>query len=345
MSLTTVSVLIPLLDDIGGIGACLDAVLAQQTDSCRITEIVVADGGSQDGSREVVAGCLDSRVRLLDNPDRYVPGAMNRAIRATTGEVIVRVDSHTILEPDYVETAVRVLAETGADVVGGPMRPIGATAFGEAVSWALRSPWGIGGSRFHDETYEGAVDSAYMGVFPRRTFEEMGGYDPAFVRNQDDELTYRIRERGGTVWLSPRIRSHYEPRGSVRGLLRQFRGYGRFKPLVLVTHPSGVRLRHLAPPATALGWLVGGAGMVTGGRRRLLAIPAAAHLVAVAVAARRGDGRYQDRALALLAMHLGYGVGFLEGVGALVSGERSAGPPDVSAAAGPSRGAPPASAT
>lgn len=345
MAHTTVSVLIPLLDDIGGIGRCLDAVVSQRTDSCRITEIVVADGGSTDGSRDVVAEWPDPRVQLLDNPDRYVPGAMNRALGASTGEVIVRVDSHTTIEPDYVETAVQVLEETGADAVGGPMRPVGATPFGEAVAWALRSPWGIGGSRFHDETHEGPVDSAYMGVFPRRTFERVGGYDPAFVRNQDDELTYRIREQGGTVWLSPRIRSHYEPRGTIRALVRQFRGYGRFKPLVLLTHPSGLRLRHLAPPAVVLAWLAAGVGLVAGERQRLLTVPAAAHLVAVAAAAGTGDGRYRDRVVALLGMHLGYGAGFLEGLADVLRGARSAGPPDVSAAAGPSPAAQPPGAT
>ena len=204
---------------------------------------------------------------LLDNPDRFVPYALNLAVEEAPSPVIVRVDSHAVIAPDYVDAAVATLFRTGADVVGGPMRPTAETPVGRAVAWALTSRWGVGGSRFHLEGAAGETDSVYMGVFPRATFERFGRFDERFSRNQDDEFTYRVREQGGRVVLDPAMRSTYTPRDDFGALYRQFRGYGRFKPLVLRTHPSGLRLRHLAPPLVALAWAALPLGVV---RRRFL---------------------------------------------------------------------------
>lgn len=317
----TVSVVIPLLNDADGIEPCLGSILAQAGSLADVREILVVDGGSTDGSRALVEtlASADGRIRILDNPDRFVPQAMNRAIREARGDVIVRVDSHTTIAEDYVDAAVAVLDETGADAVAGPMRPTGASRFGEAVAWAMSSRWGIGGSRFHLEDQDCESESAYMGVFPRWSFERFGLYNTAFRRNQDDELTYRIRELGGRVWLSPRLRSIYTPRGDALSLFRQFRGYGRFKPLVLLAHPTGARVRHLIPAASAAAWLA----LPLSIKWPAAGVPAACHLVAVTgAAARATQGGLGHRVAALMAMHLGYGFGFLAGLGHLAAGER-----------------------
>jgi glycosyltransferase involved in cell wall biosynthesis len=331
--ISTVAVVVPLFDDVDGIGRCLESISNQRSARSRVLDIVVADGGSTDGSRLVVDGWArrDPRVRLIDNPDRWVPGGLNRAIEATSAEVIVRVDSHAVIDDDYIDRAVDVLQATGADVVGGGMRPASDEPFGRAVAWALSTRWGIGGSRFHLDGEEGWTDSVYMGVFRRSTFERFGLYNPTFRRNQDDELTYRIREGGGKVWLSPTIRSSYTPRADAGSLYRQFRGYGRFKPLVLLAHPSGTRPRHAVPALAAIGW--GLVPLAAIRRSALLAVPATAHLVVVGLAAaqgRRSRSRFGDRAIALLAMHIGYGIGLMEGVYGLLRGERPGRPPDVS---------------
>jgi glycosyltransferase involved in cell wall biosynthesis len=307
-----VTVAIPLFNDREGIGACLEAVLGQQEAASRVEAVLVVDGGSTDGSREVVAEAAqkDPRVRLLDNPERFVPFALNHAVDAAPSPVIVRVDSHAVIGPDYVDAAVTTLARTHADVVGGPMRPVGDTPVGRAVAWALTSRWGIGGSRFHRDDEAGETDGVYMGVFPRATFERFGRFDERFSRNQDDEFTYRVREMGGRVVLDPAMQSSYSPRADFGALYRQFRGYGRFKPLVLRTHPSGLRLRHLAPPAVALAWAALPLAVV---RRRFLVIPLV-HVAAVAAAAEPGKPGWLARVRALLTMHLGYGFGFLRGL-------------------------------
>jgi succinoglycan biosynthesis protein ExoA len=149
-----------------------------------------------------------------------------------------------------------------------------------------------------------------MGVFPMATFERFGRFDERFSRNQDDEFTYRVREQGGRVFLDPAMRSVYTPRDSFTALYRQFRGYGRFKPLVLRNHPSGLRPRHLAPPAVALAWSALPLALF---RRRFLIVPVV-HLAAVAVAAEPSRPGWAQRARALLTMHLGYGFGFLRGL-------------------------------
>lgn len=309
---TPVTVIVPLYNDRAGIGPCLDAICAQDHDVGEITEILVVDGGSTDGSREVVEAraARDPRIRLLHNPKRFVPAGLNRALDLATSPVIVRVDSHTVLAPDYVDHAVTALERTGADVVGGPMRPHADSPVGAAVAWALCSRFGIGGSRVHREDAEGESDAVYMGVFRRETFERFGRFDERFARNQDDEFTYRVRERGGRVWLDPGLRSTYTPRSDFRALWRQFCGYGRFKPLVLRAHPRGTRPRHLAPPAAAVAWLAAPFAL----RWPWLAAPALVHVTAVACAAEPGRPGWWNRSRALLVMHLGYGWGFLRGL-------------------------------
>ncbi|MCZ7531185.1 MAG: glycosyltransferase family 2 protein [Acidimicrobiia bacterium] len=310
---TPVTVIIPLFNDREGIARCCASLEHQRADFSTIREILVVDGGSTDGSRAAVADCMnrDPRIRLIDNADRFVSQALNLAVGEASTDVFVRVDSHTTVADDYVDTAVETLEATGADVVGGPMRPRGKDAFGKAVAWALQSRWGIGGSRFHRADYEGEADSVYMLVFTRSTIESFGAFDEQQVRNQDDEYTYRVRARGGRVWLTPRLRSTYEPRSDPAGLAKQFFGYGRYKPRVLKRNPSGMRLRHVAPPAAALAWCV----LPLGLRDRRLAAPAVAHLLGISgAAASEGRSGWSDRVTALWIMHVAYGAGFLVGL-------------------------------
>jgi len=310
---TPVTVIVPLFNDREGIVRCCASLTEQRSEVSTIREILVVDGGSTDGSREAVSAfaARDARVRLLDNPDRFVSHALNLAVSRGTSDIFVWISSHATVADDYVDVAVATLEATGADVVGGPMRPKGKGRFGEAVAWALRSRWGIGGSRFHRDDYEGEADSVYMLVFTRTTFERFGPFDECQVRNQDDEYTYRVRSQGGRVWLTPMLHSSYEPRSEPVGLATQFFGYGRYKPRVLRKNPSGLRLRHLAPPAVTLAWCA----LPLGRRHRWLAAPVAAHLAGISLAAATaGPSGWRERCLALWIMHVAYGAGFLVGL-------------------------------
>jgi succinoglycan biosynthesis protein ExoA len=254
----TVSVVIPLRNEEAHIGALLDA-LASQTYPPGGPEVILVDGMSTDRTREIIAEYARRMpgIRLIDNPERIVPPAMNRGIRAATGDIIVRLDAHAEPAPDYIERCVHHLKTSGAWNVGGPMRSQGRGYVGTAVALATTSPFGIGGSPFHYSDQPQYVDTVYLGAFPRWVFDKVGLYDERFVRNQDYELNHRIRAAGGTIYLAPDIKITYFPRSSLRALWRQYFQYGFWKVQTLRKHPDSLKWRHLVAPAFVAG-VVGG---------------------------------------------------------------------------------------
>ena len=164
-------------------------------------QILVVDGMSTDGTRQIINNLIahypHHSITLLDNPGRIVPIGMNIALRQACGEIIIRVDGHTVIAPDYVRQCVETLQRTCADNVGGKMNAIGTTSFGKAVAMATSTPFGVGGARFHYSDDEEWVDTVYMGAWPHQVFERIGLFDEELVRNQDDEFNYRLRAAGG----------------------------------------------------------------------------------------------------------------------------------------------------
>lgn len=319
----TVTVIMPIRNEGSFIERSLGAVLLQDIPPQRL-QVLVADGRSTDDTRQRVQDLARHHagvaVEVVDNPGGIVPTGMNAALRRASGEVVVRVDGHTIVEPDYVRRCLEALARTGADCVGGRMDAVADSAFGRAVALATSSPFGVGGARFHYSPREEEVDTVYMGAWPRGIFQRVGGFDEEMVRNQDDELSYRIRERGGRIVLDPSIRSRYYPRSTLRTLWRQYFQYGFWKVRVMQKHPRQMKARHFAPPAlagalaiTALAapfasaaraWLVGVAGTYV-----------VANLLASAWTARRADASSAPWLPVVFgALHLSYGAGFMAGL-------------------------------
>ena len=181
-----------------------------------------------------------------------MPTGLNLALAAAEGEIIVRVDGHTNIEADYVRWCVEALERTGATNVGGRMDAVGRGRFGEAVAAATSSPFGVGGARFHYSNTEEWADTVYMGAWPRWVFEEIGLFDEELVRDQDDEFNYRLREHGGRILLSPKIKSVYSNRSNPLALWKQYFQYGFWKVRVLQKHPKQMRPRQFAPPLFAL---------------------------------------------------------------------------------------------
>ncbi len=310
-----VGVVMPILDEERHLEEAVQAVLDQAYDGA--LEVVLALGPSTDATDEVAARLVarDARVRTVANPSGRTPEALNAALGALSPEVevVVRVDGHGILDPGYVRTAVEVLAETGAANVGGLMDAEGATAFERAVAAAMTSRLGVGASAFHTGGDAGPAETVYLGVFRREWLDRMHGYDPRFVRAQDWELNHRIREAGGLVWFSPRLRVAYRPRATLRALARQYRDYGRWRRVVARTHSGTINLRYLAPPVA----LVGVVGGLVGGFvwAPLWAAPAGyLALTTVGGLTLRGDLSPVERLLepvVLPTMHLSWGWGFL----------------------------------
>jgi len=317
-----VSVLMPIRNEEKFIANSLGAVLAQDYPPERF-EVLIADGLSTDNTRNVVAQTAQEHpgvsVTIVDNPGQIVPTGLNRALQQAKGEIIVRVDGHTIVEPNYVSECVSALARTGADNVGGRMNALGEGSFGQAVMLATSSPFGVGGARFHYAEGEEWVDTVYMGAWPRAVFDRIGNFDEELVRNQDDEFSYRLRKQGGKIFLSNKIQSQYFSRSSARTLWRQYYQYGYWKVRVMQKHPSQMRLRHFAPPLL-VSVVIGGALLMPWrfGRRLwlyALAVYSMANLAAsLWIAAQHGLRHFRWLPATFAILHFSYGSGFLAGL-------------------------------
>ena len=308
-----VSVVIPVLDEERHLRDAVRQVLDQ--DYPGALEVVLALGPSTDGTDEVAAALAtsDPRVRTVANPSGRTPSALNAAIRAARHDVVVRVDGHAEIPQDYVSTAVRTLAETGADNVGGLMKAVGRSPFERAVACAMRSRIGVGGGTFHVGGGAGPVDTVYLGAFRRSALERVGLYDERYTRTQDWHLNLRLRQTGGTVWFTPDMEVTYRPRSSVRALARQYFQYGQWRRVVAREHPETMNARYLAPPVMV-------AGVTTATLLGLFWAPALLLPTAYAVgvvaggAAISGGEPPRTRLLTpvvLATMHWSWGVGFL----------------------------------
>ncbi|MGH3273888.1 MAG: glycosyltransferase family 2 protein, partial [Streptosporangiaceae bacterium] len=202
-------------------------------------EVILALGPSSDQSTEIAKRIAagDPRVILVENPSGRIAAAINTAIKAAQYPVIARVDGHCVLPPGYLRLAAATLSVTGAANVGGIMAAAGVTPFQQAVAWAMTSRFGVGASRFHTGGRPGPVDTVYLGVFRREAIERAGGYDEEYLRAEDWELNYRIRQSGGVIWFHPGIRVTYRPRDGAMALGRQYFHYGRWRRVVGRQHP------------------------------------------------------------------------------------------------------------
>lgn len=310
-----VSIVMPIRNEAAFIARSLGAVLAQDYPPDRI-EVLIADGMSDDDTRAIIAGLpCGERVHIIDNPDRLQAPGLNRVIPLAGGEIIIRLDGHTIIAPDYVAQCVRALAESGADNVGGAMDPVGITPVGKAIAAAGKSRFAVP-SAFHVSSQAQFTDTVYLGAWPRDIFERVGLYNTALAVNEDYELNYRIRQGGGTIYFSPAIRSRYYGRQTFKALARQYYRYGRGKVQMLHLHPESVRPRQLIAPLFVAGLVVGpvltlivpilGLFYLAGvGGYALLSL----------VFARRAARRAKDVdvfrvMLAFLIIHLAWGAGF-----------------------------------
>ena len=310
-ALPSVSVLIPARNAEATIGAALDSVLAQDYEGS--VEVIVADGSDTPATSDLVRRRYPT-VTLVPNPEQTAGFGLRAAQRAATGEIIVRCDAHTVFPREYLRRAVSTLQRTGAANVGGRQRPVGTTFFERAVAMAMTTPLGAGGARYRLGGVEGPVDTVFLGAFRRDALEAVGGVDPAFVRNQDYELNWRLRARGETVWFDPELVAAYRPRGTLRGLAWQYFNYGRWKRVVARRHPASLLPRHLASPLLLLGLAASPVLAVAGVFWAAAAVPLTYVLTlalgSLTVGIRRRSYAALLLPLVLATMHLCWGTGF-----------------------------------
>lgn len=312
-----VTIAMPCLNEEGYIEACLQSIAAQDYPRDRI-EVLVADGGSTDRTREILAGisAADPRVRVIENPERIQAAGMNPILRAARGDVIVRMDVHCEYASDYVRKCVEVLERTGADNVGGAQRARARTWFQKALCAALESPLGVGGASYRSPDNEGFVDTVFLGAFRRRVFETAGMYDPRAITNEDAELNQRILAAGGKVYLSREVVVHYFPRDSYPALAKQYFRYGKGRARTLLKHGSFPSVR----PAIPFLMVVSGAALLATSRwHRLTPIAAGLYAAAAGIEAARVGRKAGLPAIPIVwgifpVLHVSHGVGFAAGL-------------------------------
>jgi succinoglycan biosynthesis protein ExoA len=314
----SVSVIVPVLNEAQYIASCLQAIISQDYPSDQV-EILVVDGMSTDRTREIVAdfAARDSRIRLLLSPKRRTPFSMNIGVAASSGEILVRIDGHSVVARDHVRRCVDFLLRSGADHVGGLMRQKGTTYLARAIALVLSSPAGVGSARFRYTDQEQDIDTVPFGAYRLETVLRLGGFDEAFPIGQDSELDYRIIRDGGRVRINPAISTDYFCRDSLTALSRQFFRYGRAKAHILHKHGGLPSPRALAPAgfvATLSALTV--TSMISRSARRLLAMMAFAYALLCGAATIRISSRHGWRhapllPLIMVVLHFSHGIGFL----------------------------------
>lgn len=308
-----IEVIVPIRDGAPLLDGCLEAIRAQTLQPVRI-HLGVGPSSDETAARATRAAASDQRIVVHENSAGDRASALNLAIAELLADTdsVAMVDAQSRIAPDYLETAAKVLADPRIGVAGGPMRPSGIGPLGEGIAAALTSPAGVGDSLFHFEGVARDADSVYLGVYRRSVLDSVGPYDTSLLRTEDDDMNARIRAAGWRIRLDPSIRSTYLPRTTIRALFRQYRGYGHSKVSLAAVRPDAIRPRHLAPAALVAAFAGAAVVSLVGWRPALPALAMAyGGTLAIVAATTRGltMPARAAMAVALAAMHWGYGIG------------------------------------
>jgi GT2 family glycosyltransferase len=315
----------PVRNEAALIAASIDAVL---NGTVAPNEIIVVDGQSTDGTREIVQQYAqrDRRVALVDNPQRTIPSALNHGWNQAAGDLIVRVDGHAIVSDNYVERVRDHLASGQWQGVGGRKVPESGTTTGKVVAAASGSRWGVGNSRYHYAEAPEEAEHVPFGAYPRAVIASLGGWDEALLVNQDFEFDHRLRGTGGRILFDPSISSRWACSSSLRDLSHQYRRYGSGKARVGYKHPDSLRLRHVAPALLPITLVLATASLVSGLVTDLLApslvggFVLAMYVSAMALTAVVGKARELPLSqrirfpIVVGTMHLSFGIGMVRGL-------------------------------
>lgn len=256
-----ISLIIPCYNEEKTIEELLSSIDAQ-TYPRKDMEVLIADGLSTDRTREIISTFQSLHpgmdIRIIDNPKRVIPAGLNAAIRAARGELIVRMDAHTIPAADYIALSVKDFDEGKGEDVGGviDITPGSPTWIGKSIAVATRHPLGVGDARYRWATKATHADTVAFGTYARKTFDQIGLYDESLVANEDYEMNARLRAVGGRIWVDPAIRAIYHSRPDLPSLARQYFTYGFYKFHMLKRFPQTIRWRQALPPLFVLGVLM-----------------------------------------------------------------------------------------
>ncbi len=318
-----VSIIIPCYNEERTIAPLLDALLAQ-TYPAKDMEVIIADGGSTDGTLPAIEAWQgahpDLRIKVVENTKMTIPSALNTAIKASNGKMIVRLDAHSKPHHEYVARVVEALMEERGQNVGGvwDIRPGGESWIARSIAAAAGHPIGVGGARYRYTEQAGYVDTVPFAAFHRSLIDQVGLFDETLLTNEDYEFNTRIRQIGGRIWLDPKIRSEYYARSNLKALARQYWRYGYWKWQMLRRYPKTIRLRQALPPlfVLALIFLTLLAPFLTLARWFLIAL-LGLYLFILLLAGIQLAIKHKSPSftlgvpLAIATMHMAWGAGFL----------------------------------
>jgi glycosyltransferase involved in cell wall biosynthesis len=317
-----VTIIMPIRNEADFIERAIKSVLDNDYPAGKM-EILVVDGMSDDGTRDIVARLSkqDSRIKMLDNQKRITPAAMNIGLKAARGEMFIRVDGHVEIPVDFISKSIRCLHEhPQAWVAGGYIKTVADSFTGKSIAAAMQSPIGVGNSRFRLGDYEGWVDTLAFGAHHKWVVDKIDYFDEELVRNQDDEFNLRIILAGGKIWMSKSIQSTYFSRGSLRKLWKQYFQYGFWRIRTLQKHKKPAGFRQIIPLLFVLLLLLTGlAGFLFKSFWILLAIEAALYVLALVIGTldvgRKSGWQYTPLAPVVFAvLHFAYGLGSIWGI-------------------------------
>ncbi len=248
------SIICPTLNEEKYIGRIIDNFISYCPSP---SELLIADAGSTDATRQIVNEYSTNypNIVLIDNPKKYVSYGFNKAFAESKGKYIGLLGAHTYYPENYYQSALQALETEDCDVVGGPLMQVGKGSMGKAIAYCMSTKMGVGNTAFRTSKKKQYVDSVAFAIYKRTVFEKVGLLDTELVRNQDDELHYRINANGFKILMIPEMQCEYQVRDSISKLYRQYYEYGLYKPLVLKKVKSGLKLRHLIP-AFFVGYLI-----------------------------------------------------------------------------------------
>ena len=314
-----VTIAVPMLNESRYIVACLDSFAAQDY-PLDLLDVMVIDGGSDDGCRMVVQAYADSHpwVRIVDNPEGSASSGFNVGMNQAYGEVVCLFSSHGVADRDYVSHSVAALHRSGAAGVGGSYRHEGLDGVSNAIGAAMVSRVGMASPhRFADAARD--VDTISHPAYWRHAMLDIGGFDQSLMRNSDYEFNFRMREAGYRLHLDPAIGSVYRPRPNLNSLFRQFWYYGKWKARVAEQHPASLRPRHLVAPAAAAGAALTPLLIADRRTRGLVGLGWAAYAAVIAFGVASVDRKEREVSVPALAaafpvMHMAWGAGFIKSV-------------------------------
>lgn len=328
LSSIKVSVVIPVRNEEKYIKKCIESILFQDYPKNEL-EVIFVDGVSEDSTVDIIKEYAQKHeyIRLVSNPHKFVQHALNIGMKMAIGEYIVRMDAHSEYENDYITNCINFIEETGASNVGGPMHACARSSdtgcipgIQSVVAAAYHSSFALGGGKNHALDYEGFADTVFLGAFRKSDIERLGYYDERLIRNEDDDLCFRMKENGMKIFITPKIKSIYFPRSKYREVFKQYFEYGMWKVAVIKKHGNPARLSHIIPMMFVAFLVIFGIGSIFSKVFRWIFFPTIALYVilnAYFSFTSKKVSSLSDKFKLMLVhflMHISYGLGFWAGI-------------------------------